>query len=361
MDKLKKNLLDIYQSNKKLVFLVLGLLIALIIVLLVINLKNDKNNPSIQTEYIEKLVLFGNEEITINEGDKYLEPGYYAVTNYGEIKTDLVTVTGVVDSNIPGTYVITYQIDDKIVTRTVKVIKKQVMEGDLTFTLEGNSLIILEQGDEYIEPGYKAIDSNDGDITNKVTIDGVVDINTPGTYILTYKIKNSTNQEKNLERTIIITASSLNATILKSTTSYTNQDIKVTINAIGSSYNYIKFPNGTVSKEKNTTYEISENGIYNFYLYDKSGNYVVKTLKITNIDKIAPTGTCKITDSNGKSTIQVSASDNLSGIKNYNYADKNNYLLTTTSSTYVANTKIEFIYVTIYDNAGNYQKISCSN
>ena len=30
MDKLKKNLLDIYQYNKKLVFLVLGLLIALI-------------------------------------------------------------------------------------------------------------------------------------------------------------------------------------------------------------------------------------------------------------------------------------------------------------------------------------------
>ena len=102
MDKRKKNLVDIYQYNKKLVFLVLGLLIALIIVLLVINLKNDKNNPSIQTEYIEKLVLFGNEEITINEGDKYLEPGYYAVTNYGEIKTDLVTVTGVVDSNTPG-------------------------------------------------------------------------------------------------------------------------------------------------------------------------------------------------------------------------------------------------------------------
>lgn len=362
MDKLKKNLLDIYQYNKKLVFLVLGLLIALIIVLLVINLKNDKNNPSIQTEYIEKLVLFGNEEITINEGDKYLEPGYYAVTNYGEIKTDLVTVTGVVDSNTPGTYVITYQIDDKIVTRTVKVIKKEILEGKINFTLEGNSLIVLEQGNEYIEPGYKAIDSNDGDITNKVTITGSVDVNTPGTYVLTYKIKNSTNQEKTLERTIIIGSSPLSATILSSNTSYTNQSIEAIINIVGSSYNYIKFPNGTVSREKNINYEITSNGTYNFYLYDKSGNYVVKTFDVNNIDKVAPTGSCKLSDTNGKSVVKVTANDNLSGINNYSYADSNNNLLIkTTNNTYNANTHLDIVNVTIYDKAGNTKKISCSN
>ena len=362
MDRLKKNLLDIYQYNKKLVFIVLGLLIVLIVVLFCVNLGEDKNNPSIKTEYIEKLVLFGNNEITINEGDKYLEPGYYAVTNYGEIKTDYVTVTGVVDTDTPGTYFITYEIDNKKITRTITVLKKEVMEGNINFALEGNSLIVLEQGNEYIEPGYKAIDSNDGDITNKVTITGSVDVNTPGTYVLTYKIKNSTNQEKTLERTIIIGSSPLNATILSSNTSYTNQSIKAIINIVGSSYNYIKFPNGTVSREKNINYEITSNGTYNFYLYDKSGNYVVKNFVVNNIDKVAPTGSCKLTDTNGKSVVKVSASDNLSGINNYSYADSNNNLLIkTTNNTYQANTHLDIVNVTIYDKAGNTKKISCSN
>lgn len=362
MDKLKKSLLDIYQYNKKLVFIVLGLLIVLIVVLFCVNLGEDKNNSSIKTEYIEKLVLFGNKEITINQGDKYLEPGYYAVTNYGEIKTDYVTVTGVVDTDTPGTYFITYEIDNKKITRTITVLKKEVMEGNINFTLEGNSLIVLEQGNEYIEPGYKAIDSNDGDITDKVTIDGFVDVNTPGTYVLTYKIKNSTNQEKTLERTIIIGSSPLSATILSSNTSYTNQSIKAIINIVGSSYNYIKFPNGTVSREKNINYEITSNGTYNFYLYDKSGNYVVKTFDVNNIDKAAPTGSCKLSDTNGKSVVKVSASDNLSGINNYSYADSNNNLLIkTTNNTYNANTHLDIVNVTIYDKAGNTKKISCSN
>ena len=362
MDRLKKSILDIYQYNKKLVFIVLGLLIVLIVVLFCVNLGEDKNNPSIKTEYIEKLVLFGNKEITINEGDKYLEPGYYAVTNYGEIKTDYVTVTGVVDTNTPGTYFITYEIDNKKITRTITVLKKEVMKGNINFTLEGNSLIVLEQGNEYIEPGYKAIDSNDGDITDKVTVTGSVDVNIPGTYVLTYKIKNSTNQEKTLERTIIIGSSPLSATILSSNTSYTNQSIKAIINIVGSSYNYIKFPNGTVSREKNINYEITSNGTYNFYLYDKSGNYVVKTFDVNNIDTVAPTGSCKLSDTNGKSVVKVSASDNLSGINNYSYADSNNNLLIkTTNNTYNANTHLDIVNVTIYDKAGNTKKISCSN
>ena len=362
MERLKKSILDIYQYNKKLVFIVLGLLIVLIVVLFCVNLGEDKNNHSIKTEYIEKLVLFGNKEITINQGDKYLEPGYYAVTNYGEIKTEYVTVTGVVDTNTPGIYVVTYQIDDKKLTRTVKVLKKETIQGNITFTLEGNSLIVLEQGNEYVEPGYKAIDSKDGDITDKVTIDGFVDVNTPETYVLTYKIKNSTNQEKILERTIVIADTPLSATILSSNTSYTNQSIKAIINIVGSSYNYIKFPNGTVSREKNINYEITSNGTYNFYLYDKSGNYVVKTFDVNNIDKVAPTGSCKLSDTNGKSVVKVSASDNLSGINNYSYADSNNNLLIkTTNNTYNANTHLDIVNVTIYDKAGNTKKISCSN
>lgn len=41
-------------------------------------------------------------------------------------------------------------------------------------------------GGPYVEPGYTAIDAHDGDLTSQVVITGTVDVNTPGTYELTY-------------------------------------------------------------------------------------------------------------------------------------------------------------------------------
>ncbi|PHB81213.1 hypothetical protein COE98_30370, partial [Bacillus wiedmannii] len=37
--------------------------------------------------------------------------------------------------------------------------------------------------------GVKAIDKEDGDITNKVIVTGKVDLSKPGTYVLTYTVQ----------------------------------------------------------------------------------------------------------------------------------------------------------------------------
>lgn len=53
-------------------------------------------------------------------------------------------------------------------------------------TLLGDNPLSLSVGNAYVEPGYTAIDAHDGDITTGVEITGVIDVNTPGTYELTY-------------------------------------------------------------------------------------------------------------------------------------------------------------------------------
>ena len=58
-------------------------------------------------------------------------------------------------------------------------------------TLFGASLIELQKGEEYIEPGYYAISKLDINETEKVLVSGTVDTKTPGTYIITYKYNTS--------------------------------------------------------------------------------------------------------------------------------------------------------------------------
>ncbi len=53
-------------------------------------------------------------------------------------------------------------------------------------TLLGDNPMTIDQGTPYIEPGFTAQDDVDGDVSNLVRIIGVVDVNQPGQYVLTY-------------------------------------------------------------------------------------------------------------------------------------------------------------------------------
>lgn len=58
-------------------------------------------------------------------------------------------------------------------------------------TLLGGSIVVVEQNQPYVEPGYTAIDDVDGDITDQVEIDGVVDTAILGDYILIYSVSDA--------------------------------------------------------------------------------------------------------------------------------------------------------------------------
>ena len=64
----------------------------------------------------------------------------------------------------------------------------------------------VEVGDEFDETeGVYAVDSNDGDVTDSITItDGSVDTSTPGTYYLTYRAEASNGGWYNITRTVTV-------------------------------------------------------------------------------------------------------------------------------------------------------------
>lgn len=79
---------------------------------------------------------------------------------------------------------------------TIKDLVKPVI------TLNGEAEETLKLGEKYIEKRAIVMDDCDGDISNQLQIAGQVDINTVGTYTITYTIQDSSGNTEIATRTI---------------------------------------------------------------------------------------------------------------------------------------------------------------
>jgi peptidoglycan/xylan/chitin deacetylase (PgdA/CDA1 family) len=68
--------------------------------------------------------------------------------------------------------------------------------------LKGTETMYVIVNEKFQDPGFTASDDCDGDITNAVTVEGKVDTGKVGTYKLTYKVKDSYNNEVTATRTV---------------------------------------------------------------------------------------------------------------------------------------------------------------
>ncbi len=73
-------------------------------------------------------------------------------------------------------------------------------------TLLGDNPMTLTEGDVFIDPGATATDAEEGDLTASITKTGVVDINVPGVYYITYKVLDSWFVADTKIRTVTILA-----------------------------------------------------------------------------------------------------------------------------------------------------------
>lgn len=90
-----------------------------------------------------------------------------------------------------------------IVNKNIK--KESVNSKDgLTIRLLGESTITVYTNEDFLDPGYVATDRKDGDLTKKVQIIGILDINTPGKYDRFYVVENSRGTIVEVKRTIIV-------------------------------------------------------------------------------------------------------------------------------------------------------------
>ncbi len=146
----------------------------------------DTKKPVIKLEY-------DDEEICRN---KYKEYSYKATDNYDGDLTDKVKVTIKAESII-------YTVEDSSKNKTIKIKKiKFKTDNEPSIELKGKEKIYLYKGYNYKEPGYEAKDDCDGDLTDKVKVEGSVDKDNLGTYEITYSVMNSNEKKREIKRVI---------------------------------------------------------------------------------------------------------------------------------------------------------------
>jgi uncharacterized repeat protein (TIGR01451 family) len=149
------------------------------------------------------LALNGANSVTVECHTSWDDPGATASDNCADAGE--ATRSGALDLNTPGTYTLTYNATDAAgnaappVTRTVTVVDttKPVI------ALSGASTMTVECHTSFSDPGATASDSCDSSVPVAVT--GSVDVNTPGTYTLTYNASDdSGNQADTVTRTVTV-------------------------------------------------------------------------------------------------------------------------------------------------------------
>ena len=128
----------------------------------------------------ESFRLNGANEQTIMIRSHYIEEG----TSAG---LDGVTVTGFVDTEVAGDYVLTYELGREKLTRTVRVVDDRQM----VMNLNGTQATMVRQGQPYVESGCNVICKTDGNLKTAVEVSGTVDTAVPGEYQGLYKAVNS--------------------------------------------------------------------------------------------------------------------------------------------------------------------------
>ena len=268
------------------------------------------------------LDLYGDQEVTIYEDSDYVEPGYNA---YNSKKVDLtndVVIDSSLDISKVGEYEIIYSLGNVKKIRKIKVISKSESNEYLYIKLNAinnNINIYLNVGDKYVEPGYKVISSSSDDLANKVKISGTVDTSKKGSYKLVYTVVDNNGITASTSRLVMVMDSLINLSLDNS--DYTNDKVIINVSVDDEYFDYLILPNGEKITKNKYSYEVNQNGDYKFKSYNKRGSEKIETIKVNNIDKTPPTGTCSGSYGNGKSIITVNAKDNI-GIKKYEINNK---------------------------------------
>ena len=233
---------------------------------------------------VPELSLIGDKTVSIVVNTEYKDLGAKATIKGIDI-TDRIKIDNKVDNKKIGQYEVKYTVTNPkgLQKRTItrKVLVKDTIPPVISLT-SGN-LYQVSYAKEFIEPGYKAIDNLDGDITSKVKVEGSVNTKKLGTYTLTYTVKDSSLNETKVTRDVVVvdnispslTLNGSNVINISTGGSYSEAGYKAIDNLDGDITNKVSVSNGVNS---------SVAGVYyvTYYVTDSSGNeaYVVRTVYV---------------------------------------------------------------------------------
>lgn len=152
-----------------------------------------------------EISLNGKQQQFFEAGGDYTDPGYSAADDHDGDLTSKVKVEGTVDGHKPGSYTITYSVEDA--AKNVCEVKRLVIVMDTTapsIILKGSSSIYVELGSDFTDPGFSAVDTQDGEITGRVHVSSSVDTGRRGVYSVNYSVEDAAGNKSFAERDVFV-------------------------------------------------------------------------------------------------------------------------------------------------------------
>src|SRR6185295_14857159 len=201
------------------------------------------------------------------------------------------TASGSVNTNVPGSYTVTYSATDAsgntgTATRTVNVVDTQAP----TVTVTGANPMTVECHTTFTDPGATASDACDASVSS-ATASGSVNTNVPGSYTVTYSATDASGNTGTATRTVnvvdtqapTVTVTGANPMTVECHTTFTDPG------ATASDACDASVTSATASGSVNTNVQGSYTVTYS--ATDASGNSGAATRTVNVVDTQAPTVT----------------------------------------------------------------------
>ena len=163
----------------------------------------EKDKVKIVDTVAPKIELEAEEEYKQSYAKEYEEPGFKAIDAYEGDLTSKVTISK--EEIDEATYNIKYQVQDSSGNKA-EMIRKVTIIDDIppVITLNGNASMTVYLNAKYEEKGAKAEDEKDGDLTDKISIEGSVDTSKTGKYTVYYKVSDNSGNEATKTRSVTV-------------------------------------------------------------------------------------------------------------------------------------------------------------
>ena len=278
----------------------------------------------VQDQSIPVISLNGSANILHQQGTVYSDDGATASDNIDGDITSSITVSGFVDANASGTYTLNYNVADSSGNNATTVTRTIIVSDSIipTLSLSGSASVNHEQGTSYIDAGATASDNIDGNITSSIVLSGSIDVNTAGSYTLTYNVSDTAgNSATAITRTVNVSDTTIPVLTLTGSSPFTHQQGTSYTDAGATASDNIDgniSANITMTGTVNTSVAGSYTLTYN--VSDAAGNNATAITRTVNVgDTIPPTLTL-VGDSTVDHTLGslfsepgVTATDNIDG------------------------------------------------
>lgn len=144
--------------------------------------------------------ILGPEILYMDVNTKYTEYGVKVLRDGKDVSKQVKIDISKIKINTLGEYKVKYQYGNEYVYRDVVVIDKESPE----ITLLGGDEVNILLGGNYHEAGYTVLDNYDTDLEKKVKVDGKIDVNKEGEYILNYTVSDNSGNVGMAKRKVIV-------------------------------------------------------------------------------------------------------------------------------------------------------------